>query len=529
MTATIISVILLFIGLFGMGIAVAWIIRKGNNNRLTRLFGVCQVSIILWIISQLLILFSVNLQQKQLSYTVGNVGISFFAPFWLIFSAEYTEVKSRFRKFFGILSALSVSAILLIVTNPLHHLYYVVFDMNSIEYGVIFYLYQIIYYVCIISGITMMCIKHARQYSHITKQTVLLTLSIAVPLAVNTLTVTKVLDTGIELTPLFFAFSSIMILIALGKYGLLNINSIAMRDVADNMETGVIISDMNGNISYKNRYTENIMDTGECVTMQKFMESVGIKFRDNFCGVKYNDRYLNFRRSFCRNNSGAEVAEIITVSDVTEYHELASAEKKLSIEQERNRIAQEIHDSAGHTFTMISSLSKILSVEAERENPDIKSMLGYISEIDGLSRSGLTQLRCSVNNLREDEFMTSVTQAVRNVTNALRNIDVEFCVQGNDDGKYDFCIKEVYDNCREIITNSMRYSEASRIDIILKFLGERLEIYILDNGKGCESISEKNGLSGIRERTEKLGGSVKFSSLCGEGFSVIMKIPYRRE
>ncbi|MDE5770998.1 MAG: two-component sensor histidine kinase, partial [Ruminococcus sp.] len=69
----------------------------------------------------------------------------------------------------------------------------------------------------------------------------------------------------------------------------------------------------------------------------------------------------------------------------------------------------------------------------------------------------------------------------------------------------------------------------SRIDIILKFLGERLEIYILDNGKGCESISEKNGLSGIRERTEKLGGSVKFSSLCGEGFSVIMKIPYRRE
>ncbi|MDE6102215.1 MAG: two-component sensor histidine kinase, partial [Ruminococcus sp.] len=147
MTATVISVILLFAGLFGMGIAVAWIIRKGNNNRLTRLFGVCQISIILWIISQLLILFSVNLQQKQLSYTVGNVGISFFAPFWLIFSAEYIEVKSRFRKFFGILSALSVSAILLIVTNPVHHLYYSVFDMDNIEYAPLFYLYQVIYYI----------------------------------------------------------------------------------------------------------------------------------------------------------------------------------------------------------------------------------------------------------------------------------------------------------------------------------------------------------------------------------------------
>lgn len=528
MTATVISVILLFAGLFGMGIAVAWIIRKGNNNRLTRLFGVCQISIILWIISQLLILFSVNLQQKQLSYTVGNVGISFFAPFWLIFSAEYTEVKSRFRKFFGILSALSVSAILLIVTNPVHHLYYLVFDMDNIEYAPLFYLYQVIYYICIISGITMMYIKHAKQYNHITKQTVLLTLSTAVPLVVNTLTVTKVLDLEIELTPLFFAFSSIMILIALGKYGLLNINSIAMRDVTENMETGVIISDMNGNISYKNRYAENIISPDKYATMKEFMEITDIKFKDNFCGVKYNDRYLDFRRSFCKNNSGVKFAEIITVSDVTEYHELALAEKKLSIEQERNRIAQEIHDSAGHTFTMISSLSKILAFEAEKKNPDIKSMLGYISEVDGLSRSGLTQLRCSVNNLREDEFMTSVTQAVRNVINALRNTDVDLCVQGNDDGQYDFCIKEVYDNCREIITNAMRYSGASRIDIIVKFLAERLEVYVFDNGKGCEKISESNGLRGIRERTEKLGGSVKFSSVYGEGFSVIMKIPSER-
>lgn len=527
MALTVIAVVFLFAGLSGMGLAVAWIVRKGNNNRLTRLFGVCQVSIILWIISQLLILFSVTLKQKQFSYMVGNVGISFFAPFWLMFSAEYTGIK--LKHFMKILFSLSVSAIMLIVTNPLHHLYYSVFDMNIVDYAPLFYVYQVIYYICIISGITMMCIKHARQYNHITKQTVLLTLSIVVPLAVNTLTVTKVIDLEIELTPLFFAFSSIMILIALGKYGLLNINNIAVKDAADNMETGVIIFDMNGNISYKNKYAENILNMDKYVTIQDLAETTGIKFKDNFCCVKYNERYLNFRQSFCKNNSGADVAEIITVSDVTEYHELALAEKKLSIEQERNRIAQEIHDSAGHTFTMISSLSKILSVEVEKKNPDIKNMLEYISEIDGLSRSGLTQLRCSINNLREDEFMTSITKAIKTVTDTLRNVDVDLCIQGDDNGQYEFCIKEVYDNCREIITNSMRYSGASRIDIIIKFLKERLEIYVFDNGRGCDNISERNGLRGIRERTEKLGGSVKFSSVYGEGFSVIMKIPSERK
>ena len=50
-------------------------------------------------------------------------------------------------------------------------------------------------------------------------------------------------------------------------------------------------------------------------------------------------------------------------------------------------------------------------------------------------------------------------------------------------------------------------------------------MYILDNGKGCETISEHNGLRGIRERTEKLGGTVKFNSIQGEGFNTIIKIP----
>lgn len=125
--------------------------------------------------------------------------------------------------------------------------------------------------------------------------------------------------------------------------------------------------------------------------------------------------------------------------------------------------------------------------------------------------------------------MTSVTQAVKTVADALREIPVELCIQGEDTGEYDFCIHEVYDNVREAITNSVRYSGAERIDIIIKFSASYLELYVLDNGRGCENISEHNGLFGIRSRTEKLGGTVKFSSVCGEGFSMIIKIPARSD
>lgn len=498
----IVSVILLFIGLAGMSFSLGWIVRKGNANRMTRLFGICQISIILWLISQLLIIFSVTAEQKRISYTIGNFGISCFAPYWLMFSAEYTDLP--FKKLFRILHIVSVSAIAVVVTDPLFHLYYRTFSLTDVEYATGFYVYQIVYYICIISGIVSIFVKQSRLYGHITKQAVLLILSTAVPLAVNTLTVTRVLDTGVELTPLFFAFSSIMILLALGRYGLLDINSIAIKDIIDNIDTGVIIYAPDGHVSYRNRFVaENLSD---CTNLP-----------DGSPEVFMNGKYLSFRRMHC-NDNGKRVAEIVTINDVTEYH-------RLSIEKERSRIAQEIHDSAGHTFTMISSISRVLEAELLKSVSDTETMLGYVRELDGLSRSGITQLRCSINNLREENFMKSVTQAVRTVTETIRGIDVDFCVQGDDDGKYDFCIREVYDNCREALTNAVRYSGADRIDVILKFLSDRLELYILDNGRGCDEFSEHGGLSGIRSRTERLGGNVRFSAVRDEGFSVIVKIP----
>ena len=107
------------------------------------------------------------------------------------------------------------------------------------------------------------------------------------------------------------------------------------------------------------------------------------------------------------------------------------------------------------------------------------------------------------------------------VSNGLADLPV----QGEEDGSFDFCIRTVYENVRETITNAMRYSGADRIDIIVKFLPDRLEVYIFDNGKGCVDIKENNGLSGIRSRTEAAGGTVRFSSVEGEGFSTVIKIP----
>lgn len=508
---SVISSILLFLGLCGMIGTVCWILRCGNNNKMTRLFILCQLSIALWLVSQLLILFSESIRQLWISYLIGNIGICCFSPFWLMFSAEYTD--SPLKKYTNILYFAPLIMFVCIATNPLHRLYYTEFHKGSISYGILFYIFQLLFYILIISGIILLSRNRKNERSH-----TMLALATVVPLIVNIFTVTGVIKSKVELTPLFFAFSVIMILIAIRRFGLLNINRIAINDTIDNISTAVIVFNADGIMTYKNRYSDKIIDFSNIDTLSDFIGKIGANHGD----IEIDSSFYNIRQSTCINKKGAEIAEVIIINNVSEYYELAEAEKKLSLEHERNRIAQEIHDSAGHTFTMISSLAKILQIETDREK-----ILEYISEIDGLSRSGITQLRCSINNLRDDEFMTSVTRAVQTVATAVRNINVELCFQGAEDESFAFCIREVYENIREILTNAMRYSGADRIDIIVKFLADRLELYVFDNGSGCSDIKENNGLLGIRERTELLGGEVKFSSVAGDGFTTIIKIPKR--
>ena len=63
------------------------------------------------------------------------------------------------------------------------------------------------------------------------------------------------------------------------------------------------------------------------------------------------------------------------------------------------------------------------------------------------------------------------------------------------------------------------------MDIVIRFREKAVELMIADDGVGCEEIKDNNGLRGIRERVQKAGGTVSFSSAPGEGFLTRVKLP----
>ena len=297
------EMILLLIGLGGMTGTTAWVLRKGNNNCQTRLFMTCQISMLLWLVSQLLILFSESSRQLSISYLIGNLGISVFAPTWLMFSAEFFRQGTGTRGVMNLMPAVSAAAFLVCLTNPWHKLYYTRFGMGVITYGRLFSFFQAVYSVCLITAITLMSLKITRGSRRINKQAILLILSTAVPLGINTLTLTGILKVGIELTPLFFSFSSIMVLIAFSRYGLLNINSIAIADAVGHIASGVMVFANDGEMTYCNNSARQLLD-GEKSTYDQLLErirSMGAVFPANDTSsaiVKSEGRHYDINRSY---------------------------------------------------------------------------------------------------------------------------------------------------------------------------------------------------------------------------------------
>ena len=84
----------------------------------------------------------------------------------------------------------------------------------------------------------------------------------------------------------------------------------------------------------------------------------------------------------------------------------------------------------------------------------------------------------------------------------------------------------------EALTNAIKYSDAQRVDIELRFGEQTVELTVRDNGRGLVSADGDPraghfGLRGIRERVDKMGGTLRFDSQSGRGVELAVKVPIR--
>lgn len=197
-------------------------------------------------------------------------------------------------------------------------------------------------------------------------------------------------------------------------------------------------------------------------------------------------------------------------------------------EEERQKLARELHDELGQSVTAI----KAMAVTGKQENSDAHQINDSIISIcDHL----FTAVRTMMKNLHpivlsELGLKASLEDLVDHW--AEKNPKVNFtisCDNSIDDIAQKKTI-QIFRVIQECLTNIARHADAEEVRIELKMNSDNnnLLISVNDDGKGCDlrAIKQGFGLMGIRERIENLGGKINFISSPGKGMKISANIPY---
>ena len=228
-----------------------------------------------------------------------------------------------------------------------------------------------------------------------------------------------------------------------------------------------------------------------------------------------------------------DVEEALRVS--RERLRALSSRQRSAVEQERQRVAREIHDALGHDLSVVQLgltwLAKRLSrMPGPKPQPmileKIRSMSAIIDSTVQSVRKITTELRPGV---LDTLGLTAAIEWQAQEFEKQTGIICEWSLPAEPLGVDENQSTALFRILQECLTNVARHAHATKVGIRLKADAHFLCLEVEDNGSGIDESEiadpQSLGLLGMRERAIALRGEVRFLGVRGKGTSVIARVP----
>jgi two-component system sensor histidine kinase DesK len=184
---------------------------------------------------------------------------------------------------------------------------------------------------------------------------------------------------------------------------------------------------------------------------------------------------------------------------------------------ERERIARDLHDVLGHTLSVITLKSelagKLLDRDPQRAGKEIR-------EVEQISRQALSDVRDAIRGYRSLGLVAELAQAKSTLETAGLTVQCDAATTVRLPAVQESVLSLAV---REAVTNVVRHAQARTCRMRLEQQNGSCRLEIHDDGCGT-SNGEGNGLRGMRERVEMLGGTLDRSTEAGTTLTVTLPL-----
>ncbi|MCY8065647.1 sensor histidine kinase [Bacillus haynesii] len=199
--------------------------------------------------------------------------------------------------------------------------------------------------------------------------------------------------------------------------------------------------------------------------------------------------------------------------------------KELVKREERVRIARDLHDTLGHTLSLLTLKSQLvqrtIASDPERARKEAR-------EMETTSRAALKQVRELVSDMKT----ATIAEELIHIQQILRAADITFEYMGGSDfSNIPPVTQNIVSMCiREAATNIVKHSRATHCTISISQTDEKISIAIKDDGMGMNQQTPfGNGLRGMKERLALIDGALDVSTHNGTVLNITVPIVKKAE
>jgi signal transduction histidine kinase len=198
-------------------------------------------------------------------------------------------------------------------------------------------------------------------------------------------------------------------------------------------------------------------------------------------------------------------------------------------EDERKRIAREIHDELGQNLLALRLDISMLHERTAHNHPRLNAKVhNVLAQIDTTMKS----MRAIINNLRPAVLDLGLNAAIEWQVQEFKRRTGIVCQLSMDEHDLNLDDKRataLFRVLQESLNNVIRHAQASRVEIDMHQKGDTVMLRVADDGigtyPGCRRKSNSFGLIGIKERVSSLGGQVTIGSVHAKGTALTISIP----